>query len=32
MATAETFRKDEQHAYFEGEEGVDTIWNKLSRR
>ena len=32
MPTAETFRKDEQHAYFEGEEGVDTIWNKLSRR
>ena len=32
MPTAETFRKGEQHAYFEGEEGVDTIWNKLSRR
>ena len=26
------FCKNEQHAYFEGEEGVDTIWNKLSGR
>ena len=32
MQTAETFCKDVQHAYFEGEEGVDTIWNKLSGR
>lgn len=32
MPTAETFCKDEQHAYFEGEQGVDTIWNRLSRQ
>ena len=31
MPTAETFCKDEQHTYFEGEQGVDAIWNKLSR-
>ena len=32
MPTAETLCKDEQHAYFEGEQGVDTIWNRLSRQ
>ena len=32
MPTAETFCKDEQHAYLEGEQGVDTIWNRLSKQ
>ena len=31
-STAETFCKGEQHAYFEGEEEVDSIWNNLNRQ
>ena len=31
MPTAETFKKDEQHAYFEGETDVNNIWNGLRK-
>lgn len=31
VPNGETFKRDEQHNYFEGEEGIYDIWNKLNK-
>lgn len=31
MPGGETFKKDEQHLYFEGETNVDAIWENLRK-